>query len=83
MYTKKLQLEILLLKKGQPKMTKPLVVMVPRAGIEPAQPLRPRDFKSLFIYFDVLCFCLCKYYYLDSHCLFSYINPQGVVLSLL
>ena len=36
-----------MLKKGQPKMAKPLAVMVPGAGIEPAQPLGPRDFKSL------------------------------------
>ena len=28
-------------------MAKPLAVMVPGAGIEPAQPLGPRDFKSL------------------------------------
>ena len=25
----------------------PLILLVPGAGIEPAQPLRPRDFKSL------------------------------------
>ena len=34
-------------KKGPAKMAKPLIVMVPGAGIEPAQPLGPRDFKSL------------------------------------
>ena len=28
-------------------MLKPPTVVVPRAGIEPAQPLGPRDFKSL------------------------------------
>ncbi len=36
-------------KKGlQIKFCKPLFKMVPRAGVEPAQPLRPRDFKSIF-----------------------------------
>ena len=29
------------------KMAKPFILLVPGAGIEPAQPLGPRDFKSL------------------------------------
>ena len=30
-----------------PKMANSLILLVPGAGIEPAQPLGPRDFKSL------------------------------------
>jgi hypothetical protein len=33
---------------------KPLLFMVPGAGIEPAQSHAPRDFKSVFIPFDVV-----------------------------
>jgi hypothetical protein len=35
------------IKKGQPITADPLQIVVPRAGIEPARPIRPRDFKSL------------------------------------
>jgi hypothetical protein len=31
-----------------------LILLVPRAGLEPAQPQGPRDFKSLYLYFHHL-----------------------------
>ena len=47
MVTKQLQSAIFPPKKVPAETLKPLPVLVPGAGIEPAQPQGPRDFKSL------------------------------------